>query len=149
VAGAGAVVAASPRLDVSGGGLGAEISLLVDGYAGEVAVVAPADRGAAAAAALARLRARVRDGAECESLLDDGAGAVGVHGLGLGVEPPLAGVGWADVGSGGRLVAGMVLRLRAAAGGVVTAQTVVVGDSGCAPLPGRDDVEAGRAATRW
>ena len=148
VAGVGAVLAVSPRLDLRDG-LCTEVCLLVDGYAGEAVVVAPADRSAAAAAALARLQARVRDGVECESLPDDGAAAIGVHGLGLGVEPPLAGAGWESGGSGGRLVAGMVLRLRAAAGGVVAAQTVVVGDSGCAPLPGREQVEAGRAATRW
>ena len=145
VAGAGAVLAASPRLDLRDG-LRAEVCLLVDGYAGEAAAVAPAGRGAAADARLARLRARVRDGVECGSLLDDGAVGIAVHGLGLGVEPPLAGAGWVGGGSGGRLAAGMVLRLRAAAGDGVAAQTVVVADSGWAPLPRSRRVEAGEAA---
>ena len=147
VAGAGAVLAASPRLEV-GDGLRAEVCLLVDGYAGEAAAVAPADRPTAADARLERLRARVCDGVGCQSLLDEGAAGIGVHGLGLGVEPPVAGAGWLGGGSGGRLAAGMVLRLRAAAGDGIAAQTVVVGDSGWAPLPGSRPLEAERAARR-
>src|SRR5437899_1426695 len=50
VAGAGAVLAASPRVETGPGGLRAEIAVLVDGYAGEAVVVAPGQRAAEAGA---------------------------------------------------------------------------------------------------
>ncbi|MDZ7676260.1 MAG: M24 family metallopeptidase [Acidimicrobiales bacterium] len=123
-------------------------TLRVDGYDGTVArtVVVDAEPGEAAAALRARCRAaldeviaRCRPGATGRDLLDTWAGAGGgdlgvplAHGLGIGAEWPLIGLG---VGGADRLDAGMVLAVQGwmhapEAGGWLERDVVHVTDDG-------------------